>query len=655
MQHRNHPNFRGDGVYCLIYLAVILWLFPGLARMGDAHAAMGYTLYAIVFCSVSSLLFFYTPRPRIELHSSLRPPSLFLFKAGFFVTVLIFPLLHWQELGGLPLLHAFATTDYIEAALIRQNIFEEANVFWRYGASITVLSALPFLVLLLFIRRSRLFWVAVFFAVLYAASLLQKSYVIVVVLPALLYAFQTRRLISAFSLCFVSFAAIFILVLASNPKLRPQIEFLPSALASELKHEKKVNAGHNWIAYGKPMKDGGDGNFSSNVFRFNGEQSIYHERLGTDWEVNDSDFSLDFWVRPLGQLGAQDVRSLFWSGPRKWDRQGSLYIAYGRGEDRAPYVLFEATDYSRAFAISLRSKAELPLGKWSHIYVGRKGKTFFLGVNGKIVRGSGQAIALRSDPDNQAIVQFGARFGDEVALNSREFFRGDIGHIVLTSGEALYASDYVPLEKAGSLPSVTLADITDFQRPSLKPADPPAWLPAFLPGWMKGIFHRVVFVPGEVVASWFAVIPSELDFAYGCGYRVLAILLECEHQNFPELVYALYNKSLVDEGLMGTMNAASFMEEYANFGFLGLAGSAVFMAVLLYLLGLMFYGKRCVGIALNTGPILYLSSGALLTLMVSGGWLTSLLLFALFYEELQENTEQCRFSHSWEGGKLVSK
>ena len=123
---------------------------------------------------------------------------------------------------------------------------------------------------------------------------------------------------------------------------------------------------------------------------------------------------------------------------------------------------------------------------------------------------------------------------------------------------------------------------------------------------------------------------------------MLAAVLECEHQNFPESVYAIYNRHLVDHGLQGTMNAASFMEDYANFGILGLVGSAVLMALLLYVLGMIFNGQRRIGIALNAVPILYLSSGSLPTLMISGGWLTSLLLFALFYSELQEHQESDR-------------
>jgi hypothetical protein len=150
---------------------------------------------------------------------------------------------------------------------------------------------------------------------------------------------------------------------------------------------------------------------------------------------------------------------------------------------------------------------------------------------------------------------------------------------------------------------------------------------------ISGIVHRTLIVPGQVVHQWFKVIPADIPHAYGCGYRPVAMILGCEHVNFSKLVWFVLYQDLATKGLSGTVNAASFMEDYGNFGVLGLVMSAVFMAVLLYFIGYVFNGFRAIGLALNIVPILYLSSSALLTLLFSGGWLFTIAMFVAIFRK----------------------
>jgi len=151
---------------------------------------------------------------------------------------------------------------------------------------------------------------------------------------------------------------------------------------------------------------------------------------------------------------------------------------------------------------------------------------------------------------------------------------------------------------------------------------------------IHGVAHRAIIVPGQVVHQWFRVIPADIPHAYGCGYRPVAMILGCEHVNFSKLVWSVLYQDLATKGLSGTVNAASFMEDYGNFGVLGLVMSAVFMAVLLFFIGYVFNGCRAIGLALNIVPILYLSSSALLTLILSGGWLFTIAMFVVFRKSL---------------------
>lgn len=88
------------------------------------------------------------------------------------------------------------------------------------------------------------------------------------------------------------------------------------------------------------------------------------------------------------------------------------------------------------------------------------------------------------------------------------------------------------------------------------------------------------------------------------------------------------------------MNCASFMEDYANFGLLGLIASSMLLAALLVALGSIFSGRRAIGVALNSAPILYLSSGALLSLLFSGGWICIVLLYMIFRRDFEYGLER---------------
>lgn len=407
----NHSYSKSDPIYCFIYGGVLIWLLPGLLRVSNFANIEIYLFYVTIFILASYIFFRKAP-------FAMDPVPLKFINASslkwlIIVAGFIFPLLHWNNLGGLPVLEAFNTSNYMEIVLIRQHIFESASTFWRYGASFTVLSVLPFIVLLSVIRHSRMLLFTALFSLCYASSLMQKSYVIVVLLPAIIYAIAAKRLTIAIVLTCLSGAGVFTLMLATNPHLRPQAAPVPHV------------ASHS------------------------------HE------------------VRP------------------------------------APSVM---------------------------------------------------------EPSKSIVA---------------------------------------PL--------------------------------------LAGLIDRVVFVPGEVVGRWFDAIPVKLPYAYGCGYRRIAQLMGCEHVNFPEQVYALYNKDLVQQGVFGTMNVASFMEDYANFGLFGLIGGGIVLALLLYLLGVMFRGRRRIGVALNSVPLLYLSSGTLLSLLLSGGWLMTLVLYAIFHNEFNNYTagEEC--------------
>ena len=146
------------------------------------------------------------------------------------------------------------------------------------------------------------------------------------------------------------------------------------------------------------------------------------------------------------------------------------------------------------------------------------------------------------------------------------------------------------------------------------------------------LLDRVFFLPGDVVARWFSTFPAKLDYEKGCGYRFVAPFLRCDFKNNPERLYAFYYPEEYNAGVKGTYNAAHFAEEYANFGPIGLLLSGIFAAAALACAAIATSraGLPAV-VALNLAAIMALTSAALHTTLMTGGWLLMMILTYILY------------------------
>lgn len=153
--------------------------------------------------------------------------------------------------------------------------------------------------------------------------------------------------------------------------------------------------------------------------------------------------------------------------------------------------------------------------------------------------------------------------------------------------------------------------------------------------FVETIYLRVFVIPGQVVTLWFSNIPKKLPFASGCGYRLIAALRGCAFQFYPSLVHDIENPVLVAEGVRGTMTAASFMEDYANFGPKGLILSGVLMAFLFALIDQLFAEDWHWALILNFIPIAMIIELPLPTVLLTGGWALTLLLYPIFRARLK--------------------
>jgi len=157
-------------------------------------------------------------------------------------------------------------------------------------------------------------------------------------------------------------------------------------------------------------------------------------------------------------------------------------------------------------------------------------------------------------------------------------------------------------------------------------ASPTQALKAAAPDIIDSLAVRVVVSPGMVVSQWFDVFPSVLPFNGLCGYRFLAPLAGCAHVENAKNVWLHYNPDLIALGYQGSMGAAHFMEEYANFGAAGLAISALLLVGVLAVVSVLSAHVGLAGmVALNFAFIMALSSTGLHTTLLSGGWALMLL------------------------------
>lgn len=145
------------------------------------------------------------------------------------------------------------------------------------------------------------------------------------------------------------------------------------------------------------------------------------------------------------------------------------------------------------------------------------------------------------------------------------------------------------------------------------------------------LYERTLIVPGRVMDQWFHYYREPRLREQGCGYRLLAPLLGCTYVHVPTKLYAYYYRENVELGMQGSLNAASFMTEFANFGSEGLVlaalfGGLVFMGVML------IYRSHPLALPMNLPLIVCAMENNLFTAINSGaGWLVMTFIFIYFF------------------------
>lgn len=142
--------------------------------------------------------------------------------------------------------------------------------------------------------------------------------------------------------------------------------------------------------------------------------------------------------------------------------------------------------------------------------------------------------------------------------------------------------------------------------------------------------RRVLITPGEVVSGWFEAIPSKKPYLNGDGFSIIAKLKGTEFVNYNAELYPILKPEYAEQGLTGTVNTATFVREYSNWGYWGLIMSGLFLGLFFAALTSLFEGAKKLSLCLNLVPIFFLSSTSIFTSLLSGGWGVTLFLIFLF-------------------------
>ena len=150
------------------------------------------------------------------------------------------------------------------------------------------------------------------------------------------------------------------------------------------------------------------------------------------------------------------------------------------------------------------------------------------------------------------------------------------------------------------------------------------------------LYERAMVVPGQVIYQWFDYYDEPERRENGCGYRLLAKRIGCDYVPVPSKLYAAFYPENYEHGMRGSLNAASFMTEFANFGPRGFLLSAL-LAGVLFAAVRVIYRNHPLALPMNLPLIVAAMESSIVTAINSGaGWLVMTAIFFLFFRARKE-------------------
>lgn len=621
-----------SSAFYYLYFCVCVWVLCGVIDYGASQPFYVWCVHVLGF--VSFVLFF------LKIYSS--PASFGLIKPvsqyvpGYFGFFLVLCLIgvscaHWISLGFVPFFKAAIEESSHSAIQIRSSLTQLTSVYTNYFFAILVGAVLPFFNLFLLLCKDKL--APVFFALslFFAICSLQRSLPLFLVFPSFIYFMISGLHRRAYKLLLLGLLGFFMVHFSLNGyfvRLSP----IRSVSAGEVKVDAdpwyaiKGIKSIGWID-SKDEFVSGKWHVENSVY-FEGRRVLY-KKLNNESAIIDRDFLITLNIKVLPEI-RQEANPLLFIG-QDTGYAGSLSVSINSYSLDMAYVSINLVNQAGSESFQFDSNP-FKLNEWVDIVIERKQSNLSVTINELKKNFTFGVLSLYSSTNNDGVIQLGAYFGklNRTAPDSSldKYLLSDFSYEVYVDSYHKYSlvADFLKTQTA--LKSSSLFS----NAPSESDLNDDLLTVLYLN--IYNLLDRLFLIPGRTGAIWVDLIPKQIPFANGCGYKFLTIALSCDFVNFPSIIHQFVEPYLNEAGIIGTMNAAEMFNGYANFGLIGAFITGVALAVLMSFLRYIYWNYFEFGMAISFPYILMQSSSGLPVALFSGGWFFSIALFLIFHRYL---------------------
>lgn len=222
---------RSFAILFAIYMAAMIWVWSGVQIASDWNYLSFMMTHLMAAAATAGLLL------SLPLRSGLSGLNVDIAGQAVLASIVSLALIHYWFLGDIPMVTASLSHDSVEVSQLRSGI-SDVPVWVRYIPPLVLKVAVPFFSVYYLDRvRDKIAGAIVLVGVLYGASLMQKSYPLFAVGPAVVYLALNGQWGKSLIGAAAGGGVVAFMVLATNPALRPalweQMTFVTTAHAAQ--------------------------------------------------------------------------------------------------------------------------------------------------------------------------------------------------------------------------------------------------------------------------------------------------------------------------------------------------------------------------------------------------------------------------------------
>ncbi|MFT6715645.1 MAG: hypothetical protein ACJA0Q_000272 [Saprospiraceae bacterium] len=598
MKVSNHSLF-------IVYFLVLIGLGFGLYTETGTEYMSKYILFYVCPFVLSYYLLFQFFKERLgysflrkitesKIILYIRSKSLFIGYA-FVVLIGIVLLMYYFYFGYFSGWKAIFEFDYYRIYEIRRSVTEDVPTWFNYLSSFTIKAILPFTLLFLYVKKQ---WkglaVVVLLALFLGINNMQKSYFLIFYFPILFFTFYNRKWVHLGGLLVLVFVGIYSLVCITNPSIKYSYYKKVSSILAYENTQTENTQSEKALSKKAQSESAQSENTQSEKALSKKAQSDSAQSENTQSEKAlskkaQSDIAQSKNTQSEKALSkkaqSESVQSKNTQSKKALSKKAQSDIAQSENTQSEKALSKKAQSES---AQSKNTQSEKALSKKAQSESAQSKNT----QSKKALSKKAQSESAQSKNTQS-----------EKALSKNTQSEKKLNEMIRTASTRSTVVAVKMLDNSNDIVVSTL-------------------------------FQRTVFLPGKMAGKWLNVVPKVKPFLGFGGYSILSRFTgETRHNYSLELypiLYPVYHKG----GYVGSVNVASFMNDYVCFGWKSVALGAVVLSFVLVLVSLLFQGNPSVLFAVNIMPVLMLSSTKLSILLFSGGWgLLILLSFVLLRDQ----------------------